>query len=573
MNNPNRLLTKARQYDNEHLEVVYRKAQPLDTKNFGIEFQTPSRIEFRPDSTFLKKGKTFFENSFPLPCDMLWERDVAVKMRDGITLYADIFRPVRDSKLPAILSWSPYGKTVPQKAPPGVAPSAVSGLQKFEGADPAYWCNHGYAVINVDSRGSFYSEGDIEYWGTPAANDCYDFIEWTARQNWCNGKVTMSGNSWLGIIQWFAAAQNPPHLAAIAPWEGHIDLYRYDLLRGGIPDTAFCNFNTSTQIGRNYVEDMPAMVNRYPLMNAYWADKRAKLEQIKTPAYIVASWGGHQTIDAFRRIASKEKWLRVHNTGEWPDYYEYADDLRCFFDHYLKGLDNGWEKTPPVRLSILNPGGTDQVNRAENDWPLSRTEYQKLYLDASSNALSFEPPAKESSISYQSDDNHSEIAFTIDFEKNVEFTGYVSLRLWIEAETAQDADLFVLIHKLDAQGKPIIGGFGYVGPDGRLRASHRALQSKQSTPWFPYHPHDKEEPLEPGQIVPLDIEIRPIGMRWKAGERLCLSVAGYNILSRFRKGPVPGGGILAGPAICNKGKHVIHTGGRYSSYLLMPHIS
>jgi putative CocE/NonD family hydrolase len=128
-----------------------------------------------------------------------------------------------------------------------------------EGPDPAYWCNHGYAVIYVDARGSFFSEGDIYYWGTNSANDCYDFIEWTAAQGWCNGKVAMSGNSWLGIIQWFAAVQNPPHLAAIAPWEGHIDLYRYDVLRGGIPDTAFNNLNTSTQIGFNRVEDMTAM--------------------------------------------------------------------------------------------------------------------------------------------------------------------------------------------------------------------------------------------------------------------------------------------------------------------------
>jgi uncharacterized protein len=572
MNNSKETRTKIRKYGNESLEVIYRKAQPLDTHNFGIEFQTPAKIEFKPGSTILKKGTRLLDNSLPLPCDIRWERDTAVKMRDGITLYADIFRPVGDAKLPAILSWSPYGKTVPQKAPPGVAANAVSGLQKFEGADPAYWCNHGYAVINVDSRGSFYSEGDIEFWGTPAADDCYDFIEWTAGQAWCTGKVAMSGNSWLGIIQWFAASQNPPHLAAIAPWEGHIDLFRYDVLRGGITDVAFSNFNTSTQIGQNFVEDMAAMAQRYPLMNGYWKDKRPKLEEIKMPAYIVASWGGHQTIDAFRRISSKDKWLRVHNTGEWPDYYEYADDLRRFFDHYLKGIENGWEKTPRVRLSVLDPGGVDQVNRAENEWPLARTVYQKLYLDASNCTLTPEPPAKESSISYKSDDMRSDIAFTIAFKKDVEFTGYVSLRLWIEAETAEDADFFVLVHKLDNEGKPVPGRYGFIGPDGRLRASHRALDVKQSTP-FPYHPHDQEEILDSQQIVPLDIEIRPIGMRWKAGEKMCLSVAGYNILSKFRKGPVPGGGILAGPKIRNTGNHIVHTGGRYSSYLLMPRIS
>ncbi len=562
---------KTHQFGTELIEVAFRKAQPLDTKNRGIELQTLSKIEFKPGISTLKKGTTYIEHGIALPCDILWQRDAGVKMRDGVTLYADIFLPVGAKKVPAILSWSPYGKTLPQPAPPGVTPGAVSGLQKFEGPDPAYWCNHGYAVINVDARGSFFSEGDIYYWGTTSANDCYDFIEWTAARDWCNGKVAMSGNSWLGIIQWFAAVQSPPHLAAIAPWEGHIDLYRYDVLRGGILDTAFNNFNTSTQIGLNRVEDMTVMAQKYPLMNAYWQDKGPQLEKITIPAYIVASWGGHHTIDAFRRISSEGKWLRVHNTGEWPDYYEYTDDLRCFYDYFLKDIKNGWEKTPRVRLSVLDPGGTDQVNRSEKEWPLARTWYEKLYLDASKGTLSTSPVASESSVRYKADDQQSEAVFTIDFKNDTDFIGYVSLHLWVETDASDDADLFVLLHKLDADGKPVLGGSGFVGPDGRLRASHRRLDTLRSTPWLPYHPHDREEMLKPGQAVPLDIEIRPIGMRWHAGEKLQLIVAGYNVLGRFRKG-MPGGMNLPGPETHNKGYHIIHTGGRYDSYLLMPRV-
>jgi hypothetical protein len=222
-----------------------------------------------------------------------------------------------------------------------VAPGAVSGLQRFEGPDPAYWCHHGYAVVNVDARGTFYSEGDLHYWGEPVAKDVYDFVEWLAVQDWCSGKVAMSGNSWLAIAQWFAAAQPSPHLTAIAPWEGHIDLYRYDVRRGGIADMAYNKSDVNRTVGKNRVEDMADMAYKYPLMNAYWEDKSAKLEQITIPAYIVASWWAHHTVDAFRRIASKDKWLRVHNTGEWSDYFEYSDDLRRFFDHYLKGIENG----------------------------------------------------------------------------------------------------------------------------------------------------------------------------------------------------------------------------------------
>jgi predicted acyl esterase len=562
---------KTLHFGTESIEVAFRKAQPLDTKNRGIELQTTSGIEFKPGITILRKGTTFLENGVVLPCDISWHRDVGVKMRDDTTIYADIFLPPGDEEVPAILSWSPYGKTIPQLSPPGVDPGAVSGLQKFEGPDPAYWCNHGYAVINVDARGSFFSEGDIYMWGTTSANDCNDFIQWTANQYWCNGKVAMSGNSWLAIIQWFAAAQNPPHLTAIAPWEGHIDLYRCDVLRGGIRDTAFNNLNTSTQIGMNRIEDMATMAEKYPLMNAYWKDKAPELEKITVPAYIVASWRGHQTIDAFRRISSKDKWLRVHNTGEWPDYYEYTEDLRRFFDYFLKDENNGWENTPRVRLSLLEPGGTDQVNRPEEKWPLARTRYEKYYLDASSNILSPNPVMNESVAQYKADDNQSEVTFTVEFKEDTGFAGYVGLHLWIETDVSDDADIFVLLQKLDADDKPVPGGYGFIGPDGRLRASHRKLDTSRSTPWFPYHPHDKEELLTPGQPVSVDIEIRPIGMRWHKGEKLRLIIAGYNVLSRFQQGP-PGGMNLPGPITRNKGYHIIHTGGYYDSYLLMPKV-
>jgi hypothetical protein len=221
-----------------------------------------------------------------------------------------------------------------------------------------------------------------------------------------------------------------------------------------------------------------------------------------------------------------------------------------------------------VRVSALNPGGKDQVNRPDKEWPLTGTNYQKLYLDTSSGKLLPEAVAQESSVRYKADDGISDVSFTIDIEKDTDFIGYVSLRLWVEAENSDDADIFVLVHKLDASGKLLTGGHGFVGPDGRLRASHRELDAKRSTPYFPYHPHRKEDLLKPGQIVPLDIEIRPIGMHWSAGEQLRLVVGGYNILGRLRARPA--GMNLPGPVTHNEGYHVIYTGGRYDSYLLMP---
>jgi predicted acyl esterase len=186
---------------------------------------------------------------------------------------------------------------------------------------------------------------------------------------------------------WFSAAERPPHLAAIAPWEGMSDYYRNMALRGGIPTgDEFVDFILTNFVrGTGTVEDVPRNVIDNPLYNAYWQSKRAEVEKIDVPAYVVASWTqlhSSGTLAAYRALTS-EKWLRVHNTHEWPDFYEqkHIEELRRFFDHYLLGADNGWESTPRVRLSVIDPGGTDVVDQAETEFPLSRTTFQALYLD------------------------------------------------------------------------------------------------------------------------------------------------------------------------------------------------
>ena len=114
---------------------------------------------------------------------------------------------------------------------------------------PAYWCRHGYAVANVDPRGVGHSQGDINMFGTQDGRDGYDFIEWLATQYWCNGKVGMSGNSGVAMTQWRIAAEQPPHLTCIAPWEGTGDLYRESLYEGGIPALGFNDFIVGSLIG------------------------------------------------------------------------------------------------------------------------------------------------------------------------------------------------------------------------------------------------------------------------------------------------------------------------------------
>lgn len=312
------------------------------------------------------------------------------------------------------------------------------------------------------------------------------------------------------------------------------------------------------------------MIRKYPLMNGYWEDKAARVEKIKIPAYVVASWTNllhsRGTLDGFRRLSSNDKWLRVHNTHEWGDYYtpENVEYLRRFFDRYLKGIQNGWESTPRIHLSVLDPGGVDQVNRPEKEFPLARTQYQKLFLDASTGTLSPNPVKQKSLNLYKADDSKGQAAFTIQFDKDTELTGYMKLRLWVEADGAGDMDLFVVVQKLDQQGKllpTLVLDEPCPGAPGQLRVSHRELDEARSTPYEPFHTHRREQLLRPKEIVPVDIGIWATSMLWRAGQQLRVIVAGHE-LAPFR--------VESGVLLRNRGEHIIHTGGKFDSHLLVP---
>lgn len=592
------------------MKVPLRKALPVDAPRVRYP-------GFKPEKLVLKAGSVRREGAMPLPCDILLERDVAIKLRDGVTIYADVFRPVGDEACPAILAWSPYGKEiggqmlddVPMRS--GVPLSATSGLEKFEGPDPAYWVAHGYAIVNPDKRGAYMSEGNLLYWGHEDALDGCDVIEWIASQPWSNGKVGMSGNSWLTVSQWFIAAERPEHLVAIAPWEGFCDHYRESGTRGGIPAPEFPEMIAETfASAHGMLEDQPRMIVERPFMCDYWEDKAARVENIEIPAYVVASYTNsvhtHGSFAGFRRMASKEKWLRVHNTSEWFDYYtpENVEDLRRFFDHYLKGIDNGWEQTPRVRLSVLNPGGTDIVGRTEEEFPLARTQYRKLYLSAADSTLCTTLSDQQAVSEYQSDSVRHEVTYRYRMEKPTELTGYMKLHLWVSAPDHDDMDLAVRVEKLSRDGQSLPDRTGnIIAATGLMRVSMRQLDEARSTEAEPYYTFTTEQKLKPGEIVPVEIEIWPMGLYFDEGEILQLTVGAYQpanaaipfgsaSISVPREGYtfMPGqqvemitvGGnatqcadpteVVVSPATHNAGRHRIYTGGRYDSYLYVPEI-
>ena len=529
---------------------------------------------FNPSVTVLKKGFRHEKGDVSLTCDIIWERDVKVVLRDGTAIYTDVFRPVTDEKIPVVISWSPYGKSNID-LPWAYNEHDLSHFQKEEGVDPAVWCAAGYAVAHPDARGAYMSEGNIFHWGTSEGKDIYDYVEWLAQQDWCNGNIGMAGNSYLSIVQWFAADQNPPHLKAIAPWEGQSDAYRETLLQGGIQHVAFPRQAISVMHSNNYVDDMPSMAEKYPLMNSYWEDKRAVLKDIKIPAYIVASYTNpihtHGTFRGYREIASEEKWLRVHNSHEWVDFYrpENQKDLMRFFDKYLKGLDNGWEKTPKVRYSILNPGGRDEMGIEAQSFPPQEVRYEKYYLEADSGKLTTLPGQEKKAV-YDGADKKAALEFRMTFEKEMKYVGYSKVKLYIEAEGCHDVDLFVEVGKENADGKIIAWDCTphnryqeqLIGFEGRLRVSMRALDSNLTSDIIPVHSFDRPEYLNDGEIVEVEIPIRPFGLKWEKGETLVLRI-GNEYRSNAENGPYIG-------TENNCGKHIIWCGGEKASYIQMP---
>ena len=506
--------------------------------------------------------------------------DVAVRMRDGASIYADVFRPDTDVEVPVIVAWGPYGKHGPVKYDifpnHGVDPSWVSTYAGFEAPDPLYWTRHGYAVTNVDPRGMWHSEGDATFYSAQEALDVYDFIEWCGTQGWSTGKVGMSGVSYLAIVQWRAAAEQPPHLAAINPWEGVSDRYREMAYHGGIPENRFGPMWRSRRVPYSHqrVEDTVTMYAEHPLWDAYWQSKTPDLSRIQVPAYVVASWsdqGLHTrgTLEGFKQIRSRQKWLTVHGRKKWQYYYqpENVERLRLFFDRFLKGEENEVDSWPRVRIEVRERFCVGDV-REEREWPLSRTRFEKLWLDASRGILDMSRPAPESAVSY--DATSGRAVFDHRFEKAVELTGHMKLRLWVEAEGSDDMDLFVGLQKLDVQGEIVPFSFLNALEDGPvalgwLRVSHRELAPNRTRPEQPWHTHIKEELLSPGQVVPVDIEIWPSSTRFAAGEALRVLIQGVDVQQ------YPPGVVAMGHSVTrNRGAHVIHAGGRYDSHLLVP---
>ncbi len=536
----------------------------------------------------LRRIKTAFSPNVtitPAPSSILAEWDVPITMRDGVTLRANVFRPKSDARVPVIMSAHPYGKDkIPARTRSGRSPNfqyrlfpqpdgiVISEWTGWEAPDPAVLAPRGYAVINCDLRGAGTSEGIGEFFSEIEGRDYYDLIEWAAAQAWSNGRVGLDGVSYLAISQYFAAVQHPPHLAAICPWEGFNDVYRDFVYPGGVRENGFSRLwldkaGKAARIRTN----LEIEANRHTDRDAFWAERAAPLEKIEAPLLVCASFSDHSlhtrgSFEAYRRTASKQKWITTHRSGKWSTYYgQDATETRLrFFDHFLKGVDNGWDKEPAVRLAIYDTGSKPAAVTQEDAWPPNDLTWQRLWLRASDMALTHAPgePAATSFVM-----RGKGIRFSWTVTEDIDIIGPMALRLPIELRDTDDMNLFAGIRKFRRDQEILFeGSFGFardIVSKGWQRAAHRELDAALATPAQPVHNHTRAEPLKPGEIVPMEVELRQHATRFLKGDILCLELRGAWFFARDPlRGQFP---ASYEPSL--EGTCTVHTGGSNEAFL------
>jgi hypothetical protein len=386
----------------------------------------------------------------------------------------------------------------------------------------------------------------------------------------------MTGVSYLAISQWAVAAERPPHLAAICPWEGFTDAYR-DLARpGGVREDGFViMWTTMLRVASGKPVTFRYEQKRRALRDAWWEARARDIEKIDVPALVCGSFSDHDlhsrgSFDGFRRISSEHKWLYTHRGPKWATYYspEALAVQAQFFDHFLRDEDTGILERPSVRVEVREDADTVSSVHQVADWPPPGTTWRELHLDAEHRALSDSPSPEPTAVSWRT--RGDGLTFRWQVEADTEVVGPMSARLWVSAPRGGDVSLFLGVTKeRDGCQVGFEGSYGFRGDmvtHGMLRASHRRLDPSLSEPERPVHTHTEEVPLEPGEIVPVEIALLPSATLFRAGDVLRLDIRGNWPLPR---NPLTGQ-FPVGYQPSHRGTCVLHTGGEHESTLRVP---
>jgi hypothetical protein len=551
------------------------------------------------------------------------EKDVYVTMRDGTRLATDVFRPDDEGKFPALLAYGPYGKELQALVltfPPQARPSPLwDGC--IEAGDTNYIVPRGYAHIVADARGTGKSEGECcgVYGGGGGyeGRDCYDLVEWTARQPWCDGNVGMVGISYFATAQILAAAEQPPHLKAIFANGGHYDTYEL-AYQGGIMwlmprasregrggDSGYAVRNAASAMKKRLsAEDFSRRIQErlddpdiknypnffhmlhYPdshplfidlLLNPYdgpfYKEGQAigKCQNVKIPTHLSVKWGRgwtvDGTIDCYLGVSGPKKLeLQPLPPMQERPFHEFHDMMIRWYDYWLKGIDTGVMDEPPIKIFVESK----KQWRFEHEWPLKRTKWTKFYLRPRGQLLIspetldtdcvppdgfYQPPLTVT------DAVHSVRYTTPPMLEDMELTGPGALYLHVSIDT-DDTNFLVKLYDVDPHGKRVQMTTGW------LKASHRELDASKSTPWRPHHPHSRSIPVVPNDVVEYAIRIYSFSNVFKVGHRMELEISSQESLTDAAVALLPPDSfhLPSGRATTHK----IYRDSKHMSHLLLP---
>ncbi len=524
----------------------------------------------------------------PEPGALVVERDVAVPMRDGTVLRVNVYRPTGGGRAPVLMSAHPYHKDkLPRRTRwrshlpfqyrlmRSTSPICHSTLTSWEAPDPVWWVGQGYVVVNCDLRGAGTSDGVGELLSDQEGEDIYDLVEWAGTQPWSTGSVGLFGVSYLAMSQYKAAALRPPSLKAFCPWEGQSDVYRDMMRPGGVSEDGFVRiWAAGTRRVARLRTDLGQQDRVRPLRDQWWQSLVADLPAITTPMLVCASFSDNNvhsrgSFRAFEQVGSTDKFAYTHRSGKWSTFYsEQAKAAQlAFFDRYLRGSDIAMP--PRVRLEVREDAEKIVAVRQEASWPLERTNWRPLYLGADG-ALTTSATPRAGQVTF--DTRRNAAAFTFITPEDIELTGPMSARLWVQVDGADDIHLFVGVEKWRGNKHVSFeGSYGY-GRDrvstGWQKASLRELDESRSDTGQPVHTFLNPQPLRPGQIVPVDVALGPSATVFRTGESLRLVIAGRWLSPRNPlSGQFPAHFRPSPAARCT-----LHWGPDQPAHLLVPHI-
>jgi predicted acyl esterase len=494
--------------------------------------------------------------------------EIEVKTRRGIVVRADVYLPSGGKgRFPVLLAASPYQKTFLRRLPANwVFPFMEYGPVQM-------YLDHGYAYVAMDVPGSGRSEGDWDPVSREEGEAIYDVIEWIAQQSWSTGKLGMIGQSYYCWSQWNTARTRPPHLTTIVAYDGACDMYRDWMYQGGIPVMGFLGAWMMGAVmlqhqaeglgitGGNRHLALPDMLS-HPFDDE-WQRRRSpywELDKVDIPVFSIGVWGKatlhlRGNVMGYDRVRGPKQLLITHpQTWQaaqalFEDEAFHVREILPWYEHHLKGVSNDVMARPKVRFFV---NGEDQYRSAES-WPPADVVPASYYLSGAKSGVvkslndgslvESEPTVAQEATSWSYPDplwNAGTTTFDANgvpdhvarvntftsapFERAREFTGHGALVL----NASSDQKDFEVIVKVQILSPGPHGMRARKVTQGWLRASHRAEDPSLTSEMRPFHDHRRADPVEPGTIYELRVELLPMSFLVRQGERLRLEISNYD---------------------------------------------